>query len=129
MQIEQKINIPPIKIVWTDWYSWEFLLKDARTDKNTVRLPNKPGVYEVKYVDQEKRLTIGKASNLRMRVKQALVKGKIPHSSGERIRAEEDLAQIVIRWAETERPAAVEEELHRKYFDLYGTLPKHTRRT
>lgn len=129
MQIEQHITIPPIKLVWTEWYSWETLLKDARTDKNAARLPDKPGVYEVKYVDQEKRLTIGKASSLRMRVKQALVKGKIPHSSGERIRAEEDLAQIVIRWAETARPAAVEEELHRQYFDLYGALPKHTRRT
>lgn len=33
-------------------------------------LPDKAGVYEAKLVGIEERLTIGKASNLRMRVKQ-----------------------------------------------------------
>ena len=83
----------------------------------------------MKYVNNQKRLTIGKASNLRMRVKQGLVKGKVPHSTGDRIRGLEDTSQIVIRWAETDRPSAVEEELHRAYIETYAELPTHTIRT
>ena len=59
--------------------------QDVRTDFDAVRVPQIPGVYEVRLDQNDERLTIGKASNLRMRVKQGLVKGMVPHSTGERI--------------------------------------------
>jgi hypothetical protein len=83
-------------------------------------------VYEVKYRDSDERLTIGKASNLRMRVKQGLVKGKVPHRAGEKIREKENTSQVVVRWAETERRAAAEEELHLRYRARFGRLPMYT---
>ncbi|HNT78923.1 MAG TPA: hypothetical protein PKH77_28280 [Anaerolineae bacterium] len=123
------IAIPAIELHWTDWYVWERLTLDARIDPNSVTPPNVSGVYEVRLNHQDERLTIGKAANLRRRVKQGLVKGKMPHSSGKDIRAHEDTTQIVIRWAETDRPAAVEEELHRRHKEIFGRLPKYTDRT
>jgi hypothetical protein len=82
-----------------------------------------------KYKNSNERLTIGKASNLRIRVKQGLVKGKISHSTGDRIRNNEDTSNIVIRWALTDKPSCVEEELHKKHIEDFGHLPKYTKST
>jgi len=125
---KEEINIPPIVLEWSEWIPWDNLKIDMRYGCG-VRVPTAPGVYEAKYRDDEKRLTIGKASDLRMRIKQGLVKGKVPHSTGERIRAHEDVSRIVVRWAVTNRPAAVEEELHERHRAKFGTLPKHTKHT
>jgi len=125
----QEIVIAPITLHWNDWIEWERFLLDARTNPNAIQVPDSPGVYEAKYKNEQMRLTIGKASNLRNRVKQGLVKGKVHHSTGIRIRELEDIGKIVIRWAETDRPSAVEEELHEIYIQSYGDLPKHTIRT
>ena len=123
---KQEITIPPISLFWSNWYQWENFLLDARTDTNAVKVPNSSGVYEVKYIIQQNRLTIGKASNLRSRIKQGLVKGKVSHSTGKRIRKLDDTTKIIIRWAETDRPSAVEEELHRIHIENFGSLQKHT---
>lgn len=124
-----EINIPPVVLEWSEWVPWDDLKVDARYGSG-VRVPNREaGVYEVKYRDTEERLTIGKASDLRMRIKQGLVKGKVPHSAGKRIRANEDVSGIVVRWAITDRPAAVEEELHRRYLDKFGRLSKYVKHT
>jgi hypothetical protein len=72
------------------------------------------------------RLHIGRTGNLRMRIRQGLVKGATPHSTGKRIRQEEEVSRLVVRWAVTERPAAGEEELHRLYRQQFGRLPKYT---
>jgi len=95
------IKIPEIILDWSEWYSWDDI------KNGNVKIPEEPGVYEVKYKDAEELLTIGKSSNLRRRVQQGLVKGQIPHSAGKSIRANEDTSKIVIRWAKTERPKAV----------------------
>ena len=126
---QQSIQISEIRLEWTDWYPWKVLLLDARSNPGAVRVPNLPGVYEARLRDTEERLTIGKASNLRMRVKQGLVKGKVPHSSGKDIRASENLDLIQIRWAKTDRPAATEEELHRQYVKRFGKMPLFTDHT
>ena len=127
--MSETIRIPEIELKWSDWYGWEQVAKDARSFDG-VHIPNfKPGVYEAKHRDAEERLTIGKASDLRMRVRQGLVKGKTAHSTGDRIRRNEDVSTIVIRWAETSRPAAVEEDLHLRYRERFGGLPKHTKST
>ena len=125
---EEDINIPLITLKWSDWIRWDEIKKDAR--KGGIKIPNrKPGVYEAKYEDSEERLTIGKASDLRMRIRQGLVKGKTPHSAGEKIRANEDTSRIVVRWAVTDRPAAVEEELHKRYLSKFGKFPKYVEHT
>jgi len=126
---EERVIIPPVVLKWSDWVPWSELVVDARGEGG-VRVPNyEPGVYEVKFVDSEERLTIGKASNLRFRIKQGLVKGKSKHSSGSDIRANEDISKLVVRWAVTDRPAAIEEELHKRYRAKFGELPKYTEHT
>jgi excinuclease UvrABC nuclease subunit len=125
----EEINIPSIVLKWSEWVAWKDLVEDARQGSG-VKVPNKsPGVYEVKYTNADERLTIGKASNLRMRIKQGLVKGKSPHLAGKKIRAEEDLSRIMVRWAVTDRPAAVEEELHKRHQAKFGSLPRYVKHT
>jgi len=125
---EETIKIPPIALKWSDWIHWDKIKEDARI--GGIEIPKKrPGVYEVKYEDTEERLSIGKASDLRMRVRQGLVEGKTPHSAGDKIRANEDTIKIIVRWAITDRPAAVEEELHRRYLNKFGKLPKYVEHT
>jgi len=126
----QMLSIPEIKLKWTEWIAWSRLELDARSNPQAVHVPNEAGVYEARLSDSEERLTIGKASNLRMRIKQGLVKDdKVPHSSGDNIRATEDISNILVRWALTDRPAAAEEELHKQYVQKFGKRPKHTKRT
>lgn len=79
------IEIPPITLEWTEWYTWNRFELDARSDSNGITPPNLPGVYEARLAGSDKRLTIGKTSNLRRRLKQGLVKGKVRHSSGKDI--------------------------------------------
>ena len=124
----QDICIPPVHLEWSVWVGWNELMEDARS--GGIRIPNgKPGVYEARLKHRVERLTIGKASDLRMRIRQGLVKGKTPHSAGKRIRASEDINDIEIRWAETDRPSAVEEELHKQYFARFGKWPEYTDHT
>ncbi len=125
----QEIRIPEVTLGWSDWTVWDKIKIDARNNDG-VAIPNKkPGIYEVRRRDAEIRLTIGKASDLRMRVRQGLVKGKTSHSSGDKIRASEDTSLLLVRWAETSRPAATEEELHRLHKIQFGHLPKYTKVT
>jgi hypothetical protein len=93
-----------------------------------VSIPNMvAGVCEVRSIDNDAddRVYIGKAGDLRLRVRQGLVKGKLPHSGEKRIREQEDVSRLVIRWAVTTRPAAAEEELHRAYRARFGRLPTY----
>ena len=124
-----EIQIGRIFLDWSDWHAWSRLEVDARSDPEGITPPKQAGVYEARLTDREERLTIGKAHNLRMRVKQGLVRGKAPHSSGEKIRESEETSAVVIRWAVTDRPAAVEEELHRCHSEEFGSLPTYTERT
>ena len=127
---EEVIKIPAINLRWSKWHKWNDFKFDLRRSNNGVNVPNEPGVYETIHEDEEERLTIGKASNLRMRVKQGLVKGKVPHSTGERMKSENlDFSKIVVRWAVTDRPSATEEALHKKHVEKYGKLPKYVKRT
>ncbi len=122
------VTILPITLSWSEWTPWSRFAVDVRLEGG-ASLPSTPGVYEVKYADSDEWLHIGRASDLYRRVMGGLVKGVLPHSTGKRIRAIEDLSGLVIRWAVTDRPAAVEEELHRRYRAERGKLPKHTKVT
>lgn len=125
----RRIEIPLIILQWSEWFAWGQYLRDARSDPEAIAVPSAPGVYEAKLADSEERLTICRTSDLRLQIKQGLVKGKVPHSSGDDIRSKEDTSKVVIRWAETDRPLAVEEELHRWHWSTFGKLPRYTDRT
>ena len=121
------IKIPEITLEWSEWYPWNKIKENAR--KTGIKVPEERGVYQVKYRNENECLTIGKSKNLRRRIKQQLLKGK-NHSEGKKIiKNNEDVSQIVIRWAITDRPAAVEEELHRKHKKKFGKLPKYVEHT
>lgn len=123
--MDENIEIPSITLRWSEWHSWRDVAADARS--GGVVVPNRvAGVYEAKLRDSEERLTIGKTSDLRFRIKQGLVRGKAPHPAGDDIRQSENLADVTIRWAITDRPAAIEEELHRRHRGRFGWLPKYT---
>jgi excinuclease UvrABC nuclease subunit len=122
------LEVPAIVLEWSEWVPWDDLKVDARS-AGGLRLPQTSGVYEVRHSDADERLTIGRAGNLRFRVKQGLVKGKAPHSEGRRIRATEDVSRLVVRWAVTDRPAAAEEELHKRHVTRFGRLPKYVKHT
>jgi excinuclease UvrABC nuclease subunit len=110
---------------------WADVLADNRGGDG-VFIPNQvPGVYEVRFTEggRDERVYIGKAADLRLRIRQGLVKGKLPHSEGKRIRQQEDVSRLAIRWAVTDRPSAAEEELHRAYRTTFGHLPLYTQNT
>ena len=121
------IELPRVGLGWFPWVRWEHL---AEYDVPLRDLPSgESGVYEAVISDREERLTIGRASDLRARIIQGLIKGAISHTAGERIRAQEDLTRVRVRWALTERPAAIEEELHLRHIAEFGRLPKYVVRT
>lgn len=57
------------------------------------------------------------------------MKDKIPHSAGKKIHQKEDASKIVIRWAITEGPAAIEEELHRRHKKKFKKPPEYVKLT
>ena len=64
-----------------------------------VLIPNEiPGAYEVKRAghEDEQCLYIGKAGNLRSRIRQCLVKGNGPHPGGKLIREGEDVSSFLV---------------------------------
>ena len=95
-----------------------------------VLLPSRAGVYEVKRRDEDGPLLhIGKADILQRRCQEYLVRRKGPHSAGERMYPVEDINNLVVRWAETDDPLAVEGKLHRRHVAAYGRLPLYTRQS
>lgn len=118
------LELPPIHLAWSRWERWHDLAEHGLAILDLPR--GKPGVYEARLKDSDERLTIGRASDLRTRILHALIRGTSTHPSGDKIREQEDLSQVLVRWAVTDRPAAVEEELHRRHLADFGRLPKHT---
>lgn len=130
MPESEEISLAPIRLEWSDWCPWENLEVGARTSDAAAVPPRSPGVYEVLDTALNEFLTIGKASDLRMRVQQALVRGQAPHSVGERIRKDyPDCSTLVVRWAITDRPAAAEEALHARHKERTGSLPRYVHHT
>ena len=117
-----------IDLEWEWWEWWDDIERNDMTGEG-VSIPHCAGVYEVKVYGEDPLLYIGRASNLQMRVKHGLVKGSSEHPAGDKIRANEDLSRVCVRWARTDRPAAAEEELHRRHVLRFGAMPKYTIRT
>jgi excinuclease UvrABC nuclease subunit len=113
------LRIPEIVLKWSPWVAWNAVGKPEG-----LSIPTRPGVYEVRHVgaDQE-RLHIGKTTSLRRRIRRDMIGGK--HSTGRKMRATEDLSRLVVRWAETSRPACAEEALRRRYRVRFDRLPDY----
>jgi hypothetical protein len=124
---KENLEIEPITLEWTDWVWWDKVKNDTRN--RDLEIPKEPGVYEVKGDNAEKRLTIGRTTSLRRRIRHGLVIGTGRHSAGKRIRDSENTAKLLIRWAVTRRPAAAEEELHRRHEKRFGGLPEYVKHT
>ena len=107
---------------WLAWFPWSDIASGR------IRAPGRPGVYEARHRDQEIRLHIGETNRLERRVS-FFVRGDGPHSAGERVRASENVATVLVRWATTERHRETERQLHREHRDRFGRLPIHTKRT
>jgi hypothetical protein len=72
------LDIGTITLNWSDWVPWSDVSTDNRGGAG-VSIPNMvAGVYEVRSIDKDAddRVYIGKARDLRLRVRQGLVKGK-----------------------------------------------------
>ena len=124
VRMDREVHIEPIVLDWSEWHPWRDVERDAM--QGGVAVPNEqPGVYEARLSSQEERLMIGRASDLRMLIIQMML-WKGGHPAGEEIRARENVEDVVVRWAVTERPAAVEEELHIRHEGRFGNLPKYT---
>jgi len=124
---EEALELPPILLEWSRWERWDDIAEYGLAFLDLPR--GKPGVYEARLQGSEERLTIGRASNLRHRILNGLIRGHASHPAGGKIRDQEDVHQVLIRWAVTDRPAAAEEELHRRHLARFGHLPKYTLRT
>jgi predicted GIY-YIG superfamily endonuclease len=126
--ITQPVEIPVIVLHWSYPWRWEEIA-GAREDSRDVDLPPEaPGVYDVRAKGRYETLYIGQTTDLMRRVYHALVKGILPHVAGEKIRENENLADLSVRWAYTDRPAAVEEELHRLHIETFGYPPTYAGR-
>ena len=125
--MEEIIKFPEIKLKWSKLYDFNDIEKNIKN--SGVNVPAVPGVYKV--IDEKGEiLHIGKASNLRNRIKQAFVKGNSPHSTRKRMLDNGiDLKKLKIQWAVTDYPSSVEEYLHKKYKEKFGKLPKFTKVT
>ena len=127
----QTIEIPYISLTWSCWTPWSKV--GQRVYEGGANVPDAPGIYEVKLKSQDERLTIGRATSLRRRVKQNLAKGKC-HPAGEKIAQDLasgilDTGDVIVRWAKTDRPAATEEALHKRHIHLFGDFPTYTEAT
>ena len=80
----------------------------------------------MKHRDQEVRLHIGESNRLQRRVSYC-VKGAGPHSACERIRANEHVPDLQVRWAVTEQHQETEWQLLEAHEERFGKLPVYTR--
>lgn len=114
------------EIEWGSWMPW--------TSIPQIDIPQMPGVYEVVYRDDTdgERLTIGETIHLREHLRKNLFRdtrhikgdGKTIAVGG-KIKANEDVTLLLVRWAETENHHAVKSELKDLHFRRFGRLPKH----
>lgn len=108
--------IPQITLRWSEWVLWPAIKAST--------VPESSGVYEVRDPYTEERLQIGQSQNLRRRIVGQLIRG-VRHSTGKKILEAEDISQLRVRWATTDRPAAAEEELFKQYCARYIRPPRH----
>ncbi len=120
------ITLSPVALIWSAWVPWSQLQRDI-SNQDAISLPDRSGVYEMKYSGRADRLAIGAADNLRSYVQQGLIQRHQMLSDGRHPREYEDILQVEIRWAVVESYDLAEEELLVRHLASFGYLPKYTR--
>lgn len=120
----QPIAFDPITLKWEEW------IPLRRIIDGDILPPQKPGVYEFKHMQATEtweRLRIGESGDLHQRLVEKLIKGKGDDAYGKKdaILAE-GIDNLMVRWALTLKPAAVEEHLLQIYLRDHPK-PKHNR--
>lgn len=123
-----ELVIPPIVLNWWFMEAWEDLAGLGEHADEVDMPPAAPGVYEVYRTGDPVPAYIGQSANLYKRVVGGLVRGIELHTAGQKVRESEDPADLTVRWALTDRPAAAEEELYRRNHELWGRLPAYAGR-
>ncbi len=123
----ESLDIGRIELEWS-WWEWWMDIRGGFLGGARVEVPVQAGVYEVKRHGEDKLLYVGRATNLQARIVHQLVKGTGVHPAGGRIRETEKLGRLCVRWAATDRPAAVEEELLRAHVEAWEALPEYVLR-
>ncbi len=119
----EDININ-IKLEWSKWHDFDSL------KNGEVKVPNVPGVYEVRSKDCKECLDIGKAKFLKRRFLNQFILNKGNHSTRDRMKRRGVVFnELKLRFAETENPSAVEEYLHKEHRKEFGDLPTHVKQT
>lgn len=93
---------------------------------------NSSGIFAVRQRGLAERLLVGRAGDLRRRLKHALVESRRRRATDDELRTKEDLTRIEMRWAlasAREAPfipwAEIEAELLRRYVAQFGQWPKY----
>ena len=111
---------------WSDWVPWNDLAS------GTLEAPPRSGVYEVASSlrdHPDRRLHIGESNRLARRVGLLVGRGKWPHSASDKIRATENVDELVVRWVVTARYKDAERALHDEHRSQFGCLPTYTAMT
>lgn len=130
----QTIKIEAV-LEWSDWHTWNKVKQSYEETGAGICPPDSSGVYEVRCAGEEMRLTIGMSGSfakqtLKGRIRKFVV-GTGEHSTRDRIKkdlGETGMQRLVLRWATTDWPAAVEEYLKHEHYKRFGGLPRYTKR-
>jgi hypothetical protein len=110
------------EVEWSGWIPWTLIPQ--------FKTPRGPGVYEVVYENDPdgQRLQIGETIHLGEHLRKNLFRDRRHMAVGGRIKANEDVTQLLVRWAETENYRAVKSELKGRHLATFGRLPKYMKR-
>lgn len=117
--MDQRATLASGEIEWGRWVSW--------TSIPGIELPAGPGVYEVVHEDEPngERLQIGEAIHLGKHLRKYLFRDPRLSAVGGKIKAAENVGQLLVRWAETDNYHEVKSELKNLHLRRFGRLPKY----
>lgn len=119
--MKQTIRIEPITLSWTKWHDWTTLRRRSNSPGGVV-ITTASGVYQVRCVKSSEPIYIGCTKRLWRRLK-VLLRGK--HKPGFKILRSHRPSTLQVRWAETKRPACIEEELLDRFVREYKRRPRY----
>lgn len=117
---KQTIRIEPITLAWTRWHDWDSLRRRSNS-VGGIAITQAGGVYEIRHTKSSEPIYIGCTNRLWRRLK-VLLRGK--HKPGFKILNSLRTNALKIRWAETQRPACIEEELLNRFQRRHRRLPR-----
>ena len=117
----QTIRIEAIVLEWTRWHDLA-ALRPRSNSAGGIVITKAGGVYEIRHAKSSEPIYIGCTNRIWRRLR-VLLRGI--HEPGYRILEENRERDLQVRWAETSRPACVEEELLNRFQRKHNRLPKY----